>query len=159
MSDASLLKRPSDPWPHKKDADHIRTYADFFAYKLGIGDCRRDTYLATMKGVRKQRINYLQETPRGSKEETTGTSSEVNHFAIECLRYAPLNGTDMDLFYRLPSLLVRVAQLSRIEQLRRLLADELRCYKVRSIRNERHTRVSSSSSMPIACQWSRSRII
>ena len=158
ISDVSLLKRPTDTWPHKKDADGIHTYADYFANKLGIDNFRRDTYLATMKGVRKQRINYLQETTRGGKEELPGTLSEVNHFLVECLRYAPLNRADMDLFHRLPSLLVRVAQLSRIEQLRSLLAKDLRCYTVRSIRNARHTRLSSSSSMQIVCRWSRSRI-
>jgi hypothetical protein len=135
ISDPSLLKRASDECNHKnKEELGIKTYADYFENKVKDVRIRRDSYLATMKGVKKPRINYLKESSQNTKEEPNDLQKEAVYYPIELLRYAPLNAKDFESIYRLPSILIRISQLYRIERLRKLFADNINCYPVRSVR-------------------------
>jgi len=133
VSDRSLLKRASDEWDHKKKSENIKTYADYFEYNEPTISIRRDLYLATMKGIKRPKINYLKESSKSTKEETIDLLEGHNYYPIEYLRYAPLNRKDLELIYKLPSILVRISQLYRIEKLRKLFADNIKCYSVRLI--------------------------
>jgi hypothetical protein len=133
ISDHSLLKRASDIWEHKKDSENIKTYADYFKYRQPNISIRQDSYLSTMKGFKSLRINYLKDTPKSTKEKTSDLSKEYIYYPIEYLRYAPLNQKDFELFYKLPSILVRISQLYRIEKLRKLFADKINCYSVNEL--------------------------
>ena len=142
ISDHSLLKRASDEYNHKnKEVPNIKTYADYFESKVPHVRIRRDSYLATMKGVKKPRINYLKEFSQNKKEETNDLEKEAVYYPIELLRYAPLNSKDFESIYRLPSVLIRISQLYRIERLRKLFADNINCYSVRFV-HLRHPRPS-----------------
>jgi hypothetical protein len=133
ISDHSLLKRASDEWDHKKDSENIKTYADYFEYKEPDISIRRDLYLSTMKGIKKPKINYLKDTSKTTKEKTNDSPKEHIYYPIEHLHYAPLNQKDYELIYKLPSILIRISQLYRIERLRKLFADNIKCYSVRII--------------------------
>ncbi|CAF4974288.1 unnamed protein product, partial [Rotaria socialis] len=130
VSDPSLLKRASDSWDQKKSSENIKTYADYFENKYPNILVRRDEFLATMKGVKKARINYLNEISTNNRKENKNDSesSEPIYYPIEVLRYAPLNQVDFELIYKLPSILVRISQLYRIERLRKLFADKIQYY-------------------------------
>ena len=130
ISDDSLSKRASDRWEHKKVLETIESYADYFEHKIPGIHIRRDWLMATIKGVRKPRINYLKNSPKLTKKESSVLSTKPDYFPIELLHYAPLNQTDLELIYKLPSVLVRISQLYYIEQLRKLLADNIQCYSV-----------------------------
>ncbi|CAF1375740.1 unnamed protein product [Rotaria sordida] len=130
ISDNSLLKRASDPWDQKIISTNIKTYADYFQYKVPNIHIRRDAYLATMKGVKKARINYLKEISTNIDKETIDSESQPIYYPIEFLCYAPLNKIDLELIYKLPSILVRISQLYRIERLRKLFADNIKYYSL-----------------------------
>lgn len=130
ISDTSLLKRASDPWTQKKSLENVKTYADYFEYKVPYIHIKHDSFLATMKGMKKARINYLKDASIETKKETNKSEQEFFYYPIELLRYAPLNQTDFKLIYKLPSILVRISQLYRIEKLRKLFADNIQCYSV-----------------------------
>ncbi|CAF3207657.1 unnamed protein product [Rotaria sp. Silwood2] len=130
VSDDSLLKQASASWDQKIISEDIKTYADYFEYKVSDLRIRRDRYLVTMKGVKKARINYLIETSINTDKETTDSESQPVHYPIELLCYAPLNKIDFELIYKLPSILVRISQLYRIERLRKLFADNIKYYSL-----------------------------
>ncbi|CAF1053013.1 unnamed protein product [Adineta ricciae] len=118
ISDRSLLKQPTDPRKFKKSEEKEESYAEYFEKKVFGLKINRNFPLAAMMDFRKPRINYLNKfDEKRIKESLNGPS----HFAIEVLRYAPLNREDYDLIYKLPSVLVRLSQLQHIEQLRCLL--------------------------------------
>jgi hypothetical protein len=128
ISDRSLLKRASDVWDHETNSETIKTYADYFENRQPNITIQRDSYLATMKGFKKPKINYLTDIPKTTKDKT---SSSPTYHPIEYLHYAPLNKNDFQLIYKLPSLLVRISQLYRIEKLRKLFADNIKFDSVR----------------------------
>jgi hypothetical protein len=129
VSDVSLLKRSGDKWEHKKAPDAI-SYADHFESKLSNIHIQRDLLMGTMKGFRRPRRNYLTDSILKKEKESSISSTEVHYYPIELLRYAPLNQTDIELIYKLPSVLVRIQQLYYIERLRKLLADNIQRYSV-----------------------------
>jgi hypothetical protein len=132
-SDPSLMKRASDPWEHKRKlAENINTYADHFEYKKKDIQIRRDFSMATMSTFKKQRINYLTDSPSKEdvEEQSDSSSPEFQYYPIEVLRYAPLNQMDFDLLYKLPSILPRISQLSYIEQLRQQLVTNIQAHWV-----------------------------
>ncbi|CAF2107810.1 unnamed protein product [Rotaria magnacalcarata] len=129
VSDPSLLKRASDPWDQKKSLENVKTYADYFENKYPNIVVRRDEFLATMKGIKKARISYLNEiSTKSRKTDKHDSESEPVYYPIELLHYAPLNQVDFELIYKLPSILVRISQLYRIERLRKLFADKIQYY-------------------------------
>jgi len=132
ISDPSKLKRASDPWK-EKELENVKTYADYFENKVPNVRIRRDSFLATMKGIKKPRINYLKETSIIAKDESSEPAENLVYYPIELLHYAPLNQPDWELIYKLPSILVRISQLYRIERLRKLFAEKIQCYSVRFI--------------------------
>ncbi|CAF1172745.1 unnamed protein product [Adineta ricciae] len=128
ISDRSLLKKVSDPCDKKAGSEYVHTYADYFKNKVPDVPIRRDSYLATMKGIREPRINYLKETPVADESKKSSMPQYV-YYPIELLRYAPLNRRDFEMIYQFPSLIVRVLQLYRVERLRRLFAENIGTYK------------------------------
>jgi hypothetical protein len=130
ISDDSLLKRASDRREDKKTPETIESYADYYEHKLPNIHIQREYFMATMEGVRKPRINYLKDSLIMSKKESIVSSVQPGYFPIEVLHYAPLNQPDLDLITKLPSILVRMSQLHYIEQLRKLLADNIQSYSV-----------------------------
>jgi hypothetical protein len=132
-SDRSLLKRASDKHDFKKEVPNVKTYADYFEDKVPNIRIRRDSFLATMIGIKKPRINYLKETTQTTKEETSDLPKEPVYYPLELLRYAPLNAKDFQLIYKLPSILIRLSQLYRTERLRKLFADNVKSYSVRLV--------------------------
>jgi hypothetical protein len=133
ISDPSLSKRASDSWEYKKKpVETIQNYADHFEYKIPNIHIQRDYLMATVKPFKKPRINYLRNSSSDTdkEKESTAQLTKPEHYPIEILRYAPLNQTDFELIYKLPSILVRLVQLSYIEQFRQLLADNIHSYSV-----------------------------
>jgi hypothetical protein len=130
ISDNSLLKRASHLWEHKRPVETIECYADYFEYKVPGIHIQRDYLLATMKTFRKPRINYLNNSLLRKEKESTISSTKPEYYPIEVLRYAPLNQTDFELISKLPSILARISQLYYIEQMRKLLADNIQSYTV-----------------------------
>ncbi len=127
ISDEVPSKRAGDKWQHKKLLETIETYADHFEYKAPDIHIQRDLFMATMKDFRKLRINYLKDSPLKKDKELI---IKTDYYPVEVLRYAPLNQSDLQLIYKLPSILVRILQLYYIEQLRRLLATNIQSYSV-----------------------------
>jgi hypothetical protein len=127
VSDEFPLKRAGDKWEHKKLLETIESYADHFEYKVPGIKIQRDLPMAVVKDFRKLRINYLKDSPLKKDKEVT---IKTDYYPVEVLRYAPLNQTDLQLIYKLPSILVRISQLYYIEQLRRLLATNIQSYSV-----------------------------
>jgi hypothetical protein len=131
ISDASLSKRASDQWEHKRRVEGIQTYADNFEYTVRGIRIQRDFLMATMKDFRKPRINYLKDSVSKKEKDLNTSLAKPVYYPIELLCYAPLNQTDFELIYKLPSILVRISQLYRIERLRKLFADNIKYYSVR----------------------------
>ena len=130
LPDESLRKRASERCDLKVDGARVETYADYFESKYPPVRVRRNAFLATMKGFRKARMNYLHET----EEEAKPDSRDPVYFPVELLRYAPLNRLDWERIHRLPSLLFRISQLCLVERLRKELAEQIQCYPVTSLR-------------------------
>ncbi|CAF3577169.1 unnamed protein product [Adineta steineri] len=130
ISDNSLIKRASDLWDMKKKSEDIKTYADYFEHLVPNIHINRNTFLATMKGIRKPKINYLKQTVINPKDEANDPSKKPIYFPIEVLHYAPLNQYDFELIYKLPTILIRISQLYRIERLRKLFADNIQSYSL-----------------------------
>ena len=133
MSGVSMPKRTSDLWKHKKKSDAIKTYADYFQDKVPNCSIQQDSIMAEMKAVNKPRINYLcQSSPSTKTDEnhTVSSSGQSVYYPIELLHYAPVNQADLQLFYKLPSILMRITQLYYTEQLRILLASSINTYSV-----------------------------
>jgi hypothetical protein len=147
ISDPSKLKRASDPWDHGGD---MKTYGDYFESKQSDVRIRRDSYLATMKGFKKAKINYLKDSSTSKKEKLIDDSKESIYYPIEYLRYAPLNQQDLESISKLPSILIRISQLYRIEKLRKLFAENKKVsptYLYSAL-----ILISSSCSMLIKCR-------
>ena len=90
--------------------------------------------MATVKAVNHSRMNYLQPVNienNTSKAPTNVILDNSVYYPIELLHYAPANQADSKLFSKLPSILLRLTQLHRIETLRKLFASELKNYAVR----------------------------
>ncbi|CAF4312506.1 unnamed protein product [Rotaria sp. Silwood2] len=131
ISDVSLLKRVVDKWEHKRPLETTESYVDYFEHKVPNIHIQRDRFMATMKTFRKPRINYLKDSPlKKEKEQNSLIITQNCYYPIEVLCYAPLNQTDFELFFILPSILVRISQLYYIEQLRKLLADNIQSYSL-----------------------------
>ncbi|CAF1273759.1 unnamed protein product [Rotaria sordida] len=131
IPDVSLLKRVTDKWEYKKRLETIESYADYYEHKVPNIHIQRDLSMATMKSFRKPRINYLKDSPLKKEKETNSLIiTQYSYYPIEVLHYGPLNQTDFELFFKLPSILVRISQLYYIEQLRKLLADKIRSYSL-----------------------------
>ncbi|CAF3752157.1 unnamed protein product [Rotaria sp. Silwood1] len=134
VPDIVLLKRTSDLWTHKTKLETIKTYADYFEHKLPNVSIHRDSLMATVKAISNPRINYLHQIStekKATKHSATDLSDQCIHYPIELLHYGPVNQADLKLFYKLPSILVRLTQLYWIEQLRIVFASEIKMYKVR----------------------------
>lgn len=135
MPGVSMPKRTSDPWKHKKKLDTIETYADYFQDKIPNCSIQRDSLMAEMKVVNRPRINYLYELSLTTKKKEihiVPTSGQSVYYPIELLHYAPVNQSDLQLFYKLPSILVRITHLYYTEQLRRLFASSINSYSVQN---------------------------
>jgi hypothetical protein len=134
MPDVSSFKRTSDPWKHKKKSDAIQTYADYFQDKVPTVQIQRDALMAEMKAVSKPRINYLCQSPSDTNTSEISTTLPINqsvyYYPIELLHYAPVNRADLQLFHKLPSILVRITQLYYTERLRLLFASNVQNYSV-----------------------------
>ncbi|CAF2736199.1 unnamed protein product [Rotaria sp. Silwood2] len=133
MPDSALLKRTSDLWTFKTKLETIKTYADYFEYKLPNVCIDRDSLMATVKAISHPRINYLHRIPtetKAAKNSTNDLSDQCIHYPIELLHYGPVNQADLKLFHKLPSILVRLTQLYWIEQLRIVFASEIKSYTV-----------------------------
>jgi hypothetical protein len=133
MPGVSMPKRTSDPWKHKKKSDTIKTYADYFQDKVPNCSIQQDSLMAEMKAVNKPRIDYLYQSSSGTKKNENhivSTSDQHVYYPFELLQYAPVNQTDLQLFYKLPSILVRITQLYYTEQVRRLFASSINSYSV-----------------------------
>jgi hypothetical protein len=133
MPGIASLKRTSDRWEHKNKSEKIKTYADYFQDKLPHINIQRDSIMAQMKPINKPRINYLY--PSSSCKETTeilttSSSNSCVYYPVELLHYAPVNQADWQLFYKLPSILLRITQLYWTEQLRILFASNVKTYSV-----------------------------
>jgi hypothetical protein len=85
---------------------------------------------AAMICMNKPDINYFKPCSSTTNKKSNNSSNKVYYFPVEVLRYAPLNQADLQLFYKLPSILVRIEQLCPIGQLRNLLADNIQCHWV-----------------------------
>ncbi|CAF3332479.1 unnamed protein product [Rotaria sp. Silwood2] len=123
-------KRTSDPWIYKRKLDTIKTYADYFQNKIPQISIPCDALMATMKPVSNPRINYLYPSSIEKKAKNGSVCDRVVYLPIELLHYAPLNQADMKLFYKLPSILIRLTQLYWTEQLRQLLPLKPEIYSV-----------------------------
>lgn len=131
-SDCISSKRTSDLWPHKTESQTIHTYADYFESKVASIKINRNSLMATMKAINYPRINYLYEESKAkSKKNTNITMNSLPvYYPVELLHYAPVNQTDLKLFYKLPSILLRITELLWIERLRILFATNLKIYSV-----------------------------
>lgn len=135
MPGVSMPKRTSDPWKHTTKLNTIKTYADYFQDKVPNCSIQPNSLMAEMKRVNKPRINYLY--PSSSSKKTkekhiVSSSNESIYYPIELLHYAPVNQADLQLLYKLPSILVRVTQLYYTEQLRTWLASNISTYSVQN---------------------------
>ena len=126
-----LKKKLTDLADFKTNSDAQQTYADYFRSKKVKIPFEPTGFLATMKAMRKARINYFVETTQTMKQETNESNGQNQYFPIEFLAYAPMNQADFDTIHRLPSLLVRISQLHRVEKLRLLLAENVQSCAVR----------------------------
>jgi hypothetical protein len=85
---------------------------------------------AAMKRMKKPDENCLKDFPPTTIKNTNTSSTTLDYFPVEVLRYAPLNQADLQLIYKLPSILARISQLYDIEQLMHLLATKIPSYPV-----------------------------
>jgi len=156
------LKRTGDKCEHKKEMENIETYADYFQRKVPNTPIAKDCLMGTMKPFKRPRRNYLTDSmSKKDKESTIPSNRPPDYYPIELLRYYSLNQTDIQLIYKLPSILVRVQQLFYIEQLRILLANNLQSYPVL----QTHSKILKTNSfyfsfmMLIKCQLLLSMIV
>ncbi|CAF3584226.1 unnamed protein product [Rotaria socialis] len=130
VADISQLKQITDRWEFKKPQENIETYADYFEHKIPNIHIQRNRRMATMKIFHKPRINYLKNGLLRNEKYSNNLTIQSYYYPIEVLRYAALNQTDLELIFKLPSILVRISQLHYIEQLRKLLADHIQSYSL-----------------------------
>jgi hypothetical protein len=77
----------------------------------------------SIQHIEKPNIDYLKKSSSSNNKKQKTTSPKIEACSIGALHHAPLNQTDLELIYKLPSALVRISQLYHIEQLKKLLAD------------------------------------
>ncbi|CAM4964802.1 unnamed protein product, partial [Rotaria socialis] len=130
VADISQLKQITDRWEFKKPQENIETYADYFEHKIPNIHIQRNRRMGTMKIFHKPRINYLKNGLLRNEKYSNNLTIQSYYYPIEVLRYAALNQTDLQLIFKLPSILVRISQLHYIEQLRKLLADHIQSYSL-----------------------------
>ncbi|CAF1271794.1 unnamed protein product [Adineta steineri] len=130
ITESISTKRTSNLWEHKSNSQMIKTYGDYFQDKVPNIHIHQDSLMAQMKDISKSRINYLYPSFSDTKNSLTTSTTQSFYFPIELLCYAPLNINDLQLFQKLPSILVRITQLYYIEQLRILFATHLNSYSI-----------------------------
>jgi hypothetical protein len=91
---------------------------------------QKDSSKVSLKRIEKPNMDYLKKVSSPTNKKQKTLSPKLERCSIEVLRYAPLNQTDLELIYKLPSALVRISQLYHIEQLKKLLADYNQSYSV-----------------------------
>ena len=131
----SLARTTSDPM--KSQEETTKTYADHFESKVGDIRIERDCLMLTARDFKPPRINYFKrdsdKTGKGKAKSLVSVVPLPAHLPIEVLKYAPLNQFDYELIFRIPCLTSRIAQLSYLEQLRKLLANNIQSYTVITI--------------------------
>ena len=144
ISDQSPPKRASDLLEFKEEPssnsgqykrklpDNVETYADYHEYKRPDIHIKRDFLMAAVQSFKKPRTNYLRDSLEIDREKrVTSIVTKAIYFPIEILRYAPLNQRDFELIYKLPTILIRICQLTYIEQLRKLFTENIPSHLVR----------------------------
>ncbi len=101
-----------------------------FYINTSTASLRKDPRKAEMKPIPKPNINCLKISSSTTNKVPNTSSTKPVYVPFERLRYAPLNQTDFQLIYKLPSILIRIPQLYYIEQLRKLLAVNIQSYLV-----------------------------
>jgi len=103
-----------------------QTYADYYEKLIPNIHIQRDFVMSSLKAINKRKLSL-------DKQEDLIISSDqtIYYYPIELLHYAALNQTDFELISKLPSILVRIVQLYHIERLRKLFAENIKCYPVR----------------------------
>jgi hypothetical protein len=91
---------------------------------------RRNSSKVFIKRIEKPNMYYLKKSSSPTNKRQKTLSPKPESCSIEVLRYAPLNQTDLELIYKLPSALARISQLYYIEQLKKRLADSNDSYSV-----------------------------
>lgn len=126
IDDNSLVKHMSDYCDFDKQKQS--TFQEYFQNQYPMMNFRKDQHLITMRNFRRPPINFL------NQQITDGTKEKANiqpiHIPLELVGFAPLNQQELRSIYRLPSLLVRICQLYRIELLRERLSKSLKLYSV-----------------------------
>lgn len=125
-------KKTSDLFEYTKKSVTAQTYAEYFREKLTDVQIHPDSPMAIMKAVNHSRTNYLQASTGGKTKTKVSTNVVLDnpvYYPIELLYHAPMDQADTKLFSMLPSILVRLTQLHRIELLRRRL--KMKQYTVR----------------------------
>ena len=153
ISNPLKRKRASDKWDHGNND----TYADYFQSKQPEVSIRRDSYLATVRGFKKVRINYMKDSLPLKKEKLIDDSNDI-YYPIEHLRYAPLNQHDIELISKLPSILARISQLYRIEKLRKLFSMNKRIEQMPSVTFHDSLKFNDNSSVRFREMKKRKRI-
>lgn len=146
VPDQSHRKRLTDRWTHLKHSVTIQTYADHFQEKHPRISLERNAYLIALRGWRRPKINYLKMTTKPDKNKSNDSNHEFVYHPFEHLQYAPLNQEDYQTLARLPSILVRISQLYRIEKLRKSLAENV---GVHSVSTRLSTIVNDKSNLAI----------
>ncbi len=95
-----------------------------------ISGLRRNSPKVLVKRIEKPNIDYLKKSSSPTNKEQKTVPPKPEYCSMEVLRYAPLNQTDLELIYKLPSALARISQLYHIEQLKKLLVDNNDFYSV-----------------------------
>ena len=125
-------KKTSNLFEYTKKSVPSQTYAEYFREKLKGVQINPDSPMATMKAVNHSRTNYLQASTGGKTKTKVSTNVVLDnpvYYPIELLHHAPVDQADAKLFSMLPSILVRLTQLHRIEKLRQQV--KLEQYTVR----------------------------
>ena len=120
-------KKTSDLFEHSNKSVTAQTYAEYYREKLPDVQIHPDSPMGTMKAVRHSRTNYLQASTDGKAKTKVSSNVIVDkpvYYPIELLHHAPADQADSKLFSMLPSILVRLTQLHRIEKLRQRLQME-----------------------------------
>lgn len=144
-SNVQIRKRVNDQCLFKSG-----TFAEYFLSNQPDISFRHDGFLATLKGIRQPRINFLW-TDSSLEKHEKDERKDIIYLPIEYLRYAPLNQNDWKIIYRLPSLLCRIVQLYRIEKLRK------RLIKTSLIEAKEMSIVSFRSTIELPVSFSRRR--
>lgn len=144
ISDSCDPKLASDPLEFRREPsansgqhkrklpDNVQTYADFHEHKREGIRIERDRLMAAVQSFKKPRTNYLKDSVEIDREKrVTSILSQTVYLPIEILRYAPLNQRDFHLIYKLPTILIRICQLTYIEQLRKLFTENIPSHLVR----------------------------